>query len=136
MEHYPPLAKKAVIFLNGAKTLYEITNRRIGSWEASYYLLSHALELSIKAVVLKETGEQPSRIHDKEVLAGKYRDECEFTDDEVDTIIKLKLLNNGPGGLRYDNEPLGQFLPSTFKDGEKIVERLLEKFENHANTIV
>ncbi|GEM_PF-6092545 len=129
LEHYPPLARKALIFLNGAKTLNEISNRRVGSWEASYYLLSHALELAIKAIVLKETGKQPSFVHDKKVLAGKYRTECGFSDEEVNTIIELKLLNNGPGGLRYDNEPQSQFLPSTFKNGAKIVEGLLEKFE-------
>ncbi len=129
LELYPSLARKAVIFLNGAKSLDEATSRRVGSWEASYYLLSHALELSIKAVVLKETGKKPSRIHDKEVLAGKYRTECGFSDDEVNMIIKLKLLNNGPGGLRYDNIPQDKFLPSTFHSGVKIVERLLEKFE-------
>ncbi len=130
LEHYPPLARKAVIFLNGAKTLYEIPNRLMGSWEASYYLLSHALELSIKAVVLKETGKRPPFIHDKEILAGKYKAECGFSDEEVNTIIKLKQLNNGLGGLRYDNEPQGQFLPSTFQNGVKIVERLLEKFQS------
>lgn len=129
LEHYPSLARKAVIFLNGAKTLDEVTNRRIGSWEASYYLLSHALELSIKAVVFKETRKQPSWIHDKEVLAGKYRTECGFSDEEINTIVKLKLLNDGPGGLRYDNDPQDKFLPSTFQNGVKIVERLLEKFE-------
>ncbi len=126
LEHYPPLARKAVIFLNGAKTLNEITNSRVGSWEASYYLLSHAFELAIKAVLKKETGQEPLYTHDKELLAGKYG---KFSDEELKTIKELKLLNNGAGGLRYDNEPQTEFLPSTFKNGVKIVERLLEKFE-------
>lgn len=129
LDHYPPLARKALIFLNSAKSAEEIPNRRIGSEEASYYQLSQAVELSIKALVKEETGKTPPRIHDKQELAERYRDICSFTDNEVDTIIKLKQLNNGPGGLRYDNEPIGQFLPSTFQKGVKIVERLLERFE-------
>src|SRR2546430_14614113 len=93
LNHYSPLARKAVIFLNGAKTLNLTPNMFEGSGEVSYYLLSHSLELAIKAVALKETGIQPSRIHDKELLAGKYKEECNFTNEEIDTIIKLKLLN-------------------------------------------
>jgi HEPN domain-containing protein len=130
LEQYPPLARKAAIFLNGAKVLNGITNRQVGFWEVSYYLLSHALELSIKTIALKETGKRPLRIHDKEILAGKYRKECGFSDEEISAIIELKLLNNGSGGLRYDNIPVGHFLPSTFNRGVKIVERLLEKFEH------
>ena len=107
----------------------EPTNKRVGSWEVSFYLLSHAVELAIKAVAFKETGQYAQRIHDKEELAQQYRIECGFTEPEIETIIKLKELNEGPGGLRYDNHPKGQFLPSTFKKGVKIVERLLEEFE-------
>jgi HEPN domain-containing protein len=128
LEHYPPLARKAVIFLKAAINAYEITNRTVGSEEVSYYLLSHAVELSIKAVALKENGEPPLRIHDKQELAEQYRDVCGFSDEEMRTIIQLKKLNDGPGGLRYDNQPIGQFLPSIFKEGGKIVERLLDKF--------
>lgn len=129
LDHYPPLAKKAVIFLNAAKTIDEIINRRVGYWEVSFYLLSHAVELAIKAVVFKETGHYAQRIHDEEKLARKYQNKCGFIEPEIKTIIKLKDLNDGPGGLRYDNHPKGQFLPSTFKKGIKIVERLLDKFE-------
>ena len=73
--------------------------RRDGSEEASYYQLSQAIELSIKALV-KRNWEAPPRIHDKQELAEQYRDIGGFSDSEMDTIIKLKLLNNGPGGLR------------------------------------
>lgn len=128
LEHYPPLARKAVIFLRAAKTANEITNRRVGSEEVSYYLLSHAVELSIKAIAQKDTGRFPMT-HDKQELAEQFKDECGFSQNEIETIIKLKNLNQGPGGLRYDNNPQGHFLPSTFKSGVKIVERLLEKFE-------
>lgn len=129
LEYYPPLVQKAIIFLDSAKTTHEIKNRKIRSEEVTYYDLSQAVELSIKAVVQKQTREKAPRIHDKEKLAKQYRSICGFTDDEMDTIKKLKLLNNGPGGLRYDNKPIGQFVPSLFKKGVKIVERLIEKFE-------
>lgn len=129
LEHYPPLARKAVIFLRAAETTYEVTNRRLGFEEVAYYLLSHAVELSIKAVAQKETGQFPGRTHDKQKLAEQYKNECGFSENEIETIIKLKELNDGPGGLRYDNNPVGQFLPSIFNKGIKIVERLLEKFE-------
>lgn len=129
LNYYPPLARKAIIFLNSAKTTHRIINRKVGLEEASYYELSQAVELSIKALVKKESGKEPPRIHDKQELAKRYRDICGFSDKEISTIIKLKQLNNGPGGLRYDNQPIGQFLPSIFQDGVNIVERLLEKFE-------
>lgn len=131
LDHYSqwPFARKAVIFLKAAKTSNEIINRDVGSWEVSYYLLSHAVELAIKAVAAKETGMSPERTHDKEELALRYMRECHFTDSELTIIRELKGLNNGSGGLRYDNEPQGEFLPSTFSGGIKIVERLLETFE-------
>ena len=129
LEIYPPLARKAVIFLRSAIVLQEVQNREIGSWETSYYLLSHSLELSIKALVHKSTGNYPEKIHDKELLSQKYREICSFTDTDMETIRELKLLNNGPGGLRYDNLPLTEFKPHMFNNGVKIVEKLLEKFE-------
>ena len=131
LEHYEqwPFARKAVIFLQAAKSSNEITNQTVGSWEVSYYLLSHCLELTIKAVAHYKTSQMPTRIHDNVELADKYQKECNFSKGELNTIHQLRELNNGPGGLRYDNEPLGQFLPSTFNDGVKIVERLLENFE-------
>jgi HEPN domain-containing protein len=128
LDQYPPLARKALIFLNAAKSMYKITNRKVGSEEVSYYLLSHAVELSIKAVAYKKTGHFPLRTHDKEELAEQYQIECGFSQREIATIIKLKNLNDGPGGLRYDNQPIGQFLPSTFNEGVSIVERLLKTF--------
>jgi len=131
LEHYPrwPFARKAVIFLRAAKTSNEITNRDAGSEEVAYYLLSHAVELSIKAVAQLKIGQPPVRGHDKEELAERYREECQFTPDEFETIKALKELNNGPGGLRYENQPQREFLPSTFSAGAKIVERLLENFD-------
>jgi HEPN domain-containing protein len=129
LEHYPPLARKAIIFLNAANNANEITNQTDGSEEVSFYLLSHAVELSIKALVLKKTRQTPAYTHDKEELAEKYRDVCGFSEEEITIIRGLKKLNDGPGGLRYDNLPIGQFLPSTFENGVKIVESLLEKFE-------
>jgi|SRR5437660_6036953 len=127
LEYYPQLAKKALIFLRAAQTTYEISNRTVGFEDVSYYLLSHTIELSIKAVAEK-AGRSISWTHDKEELAQQYQQECDFTEEELSTIRELKLLNNGPGGLRYDNTPIGNFLPSTFSDGVKIAERLLEKF--------
>jgi HEPN domain-containing protein len=97
----------------------------MGSWEVSYYLLSHALELSIKAVAQSKTGKEPARIHDKEELADRYRAECQFNERELDIVRRLKELNNGPGGLRYENDAQGKFLPSVFESGVAIIERLL-----------
>lgn len=46
-------------------------------------------------------------------------------------ISELSGLNNGSGGLRYDNPVIGEFLPFTFRDGVLIVERLfVENFQN------
>ena len=131
LEYYEqfPFARKAVIFLRSAKKSNEITNTDVGSWEVSYYLLSHAVELSMKAVARKETGEEPLRLHDKQKLAYKYLDICKFKNHELGVIKRLKNLNNGPGGLRYDNKIKGEFYPFDFRDGVKIVERLLEYFE-------
>lgn len=124
-----PYARKAVIFYNAAKILYEVENRTIGSWEASYYLLSHSIELSIKAVAQFRTRKDPPKIHDKEELAEKYCKECNFTDKEIDTIREVKNLNNGPGGLRYENEIRGEFFPHIFNNGLIVVERLLKILE-------
>ena len=124
-----PFARKAKIFLNAAKTSYEPTNRQVGSWEASYYLLSHAVELAIKAVAQLKTDKEPPKTHDKQELSSLYQVECEFTKCEMETIQKLKELNNGRGGLRYENEVIGDPLPSTFNEGILLCHRLLEYFE-------
>jgi HEPN domain-containing protein len=131
LEHYSqwPFARKAVIFLNAAKTANEITNRTVGSEEVSYYLLSHSVELAIKAVAHLKTGQMPPRTHDKQELAELFKDECDLTEAELSTIRELKELNNGPGGLRYENEPQAEFLPSTFNAGVKVAEKLLENFD-------
>ena len=97
--------------------------------EVDYYLLSHSVELAIKAVAQLKSGLEPEWGHDKVELADRYQDECNFTDSERETITKLRDLNNGPGGLRYDNQPIGSFLPFTFENGTKIIERLLGEFE-------
>jgi len=70
----------------------KIINRSGGSAEASYYQLSQAVELSIKALVKKETGKAPPMIHDKQELAEQYQNICGFSDGEMNTIIKLKQL--------------------------------------------
>jgi len=119
-----PFVRKAIIFLQASKTLDEPTNRSWDNWEASYYLLSHSVELAIKAVAVLKTGDAP-HIHDKQELSEQFKNECSFSDDEMNTIRQLKELNNGPGGLRYDNKVMAEFLPSTFNDGVKIVERLV-----------
>ena len=128
LEHYEqwPFARKAVVFINAAKTLYEPQNRNWDSWEVSYYLISHAIELSIKAVAHLKTGDSPFG-HDKQRLSEKYKDECGFPEDELAVIKQLKLLNNGRGGLRYDNQIKAEFLPSTFNDALAIVERLISE---------
>ena len=131
LDHYSqwPFARKAAIFLDAAKTANEITDRTVGSEEVSYYLLSHSVELGIKAVANLKTGTMPPRIHDKQELAQMYQRECGFNQDDLDVIGKLKELNNGPGGLRYENEPVGEFLPSLFSEGVRISEKLLENFD-------
>lgn len=134
LDSYPPLARKAMIFLKSAVVLNKPNNRGVGLWESSYYLLSHALELSIKSYVLKSTENYSEKTHDIELLSQKYRTVCSFTDNEMDNIRKLRLLNSGSGGLRYNNTIFAEFLPSTFFNGVKIVERLLKKFKNDIYT--
>lgn len=132
LEHYEqwPFARKAIIFLGAAKTANEITNRTVGSHEVAYYLISHAVELSIKAVAQHKTGSPPPFIHDKQELSERFQAECEFGTKELATIKQLKELNSGSGGLRYENEPVGEFLPSTFNESVAIVERLItESFQ-------
>jgi HEPN domain-containing protein len=121
-----PFARKAIIFLNAAKTLYEPQNRSWDSWEVAYYLISHSIELSIKAVAVKETGNAPFG-HDKQELSEQYQKECNFSAEDLENIKQLKLLNNGKGGLRYDNEIQAEFLPSTFLSAVEIVERLISE---------
>lgn len=133
LDHYKqwPFARKTVIFLDAAKTSNEITNRTSGSHEVAYYLLSHSVELAIKAVAQLKTGSLPPTIHDKEELSELFKDQCGFTEEELSTIKELKELNNGKGGLRYDNEVHGEFLPFTFNKGVAIVERLItENFQS------
>lgn len=125
-----PFARKAVIFLNAAKTLYEPQNRSWDNWEVSYYLLSHSIELSIKAVAKLKTGHAPYG-HDKEELSETYKNECGFIKEELEIIKQLKLLNNGPGGLRYDNKIKAEFLPNYFNDAVRIVERLIAENFQH-----
>ena len=132
LDHYKqwPYARKTVIFLKASQTSEEITNRNAGSYEVSYYLLSHSIELAIKAVAQLKTGLPPPRTHDKEELSELFRDECGFSEQELNTIRALKELNSGPGGLRYENIPRGEFLPSTFNEGVELVERLIvENFQ-------
>ncbi len=127
LEHYEkwPFARKAVIFLSAAKSSNEITNRTVGSHEVSFYLLSHAVELIIKAVAQLKTGSPPPFTHDKEELSEMFKVECGFSVEELATIKELRELNNGSGGLRYENEVHGEFLPLTFNHGVTIVERLI-----------
>ena len=130
-EHYGQWThvRKAVAFLSAAKLVDEQENRTVDSWEVSYYLLSHAVELIIKGVAEMKTGERAWG-HDKEELSVKYRKVCTFSDEEMKIIKDLKELNNGQGGLRYENQINGEFLPSTFEGGVKIVERLIvENFQ-------
>ncbi len=77
-----PYARKAVIFLEAAKTLDEIPNRSWDNWEVSYYLISHAIELSIEAVAFNKTGTAPYG-HDKLELSVQFREECGFNDEET-----------------------------------------------------
>jgi len=128
LEHYEkwPFARKTIIFLAAAKSTNEITNRVAGSHEVSYYLLSHAIEIAIKAVAQSKTGLPPPFTDDKEELSEMFKVECDFSEEELATIKELKELNNGAGGLRYDNEVRGEFLPFTFERGTAIVERLVE----------
>ena len=77
-----------------------------------------------------KTGSAP-RGHDKKILAEEFRKECNFSRKEMKTIIDLKELNNGPGGLRYENNIKVKFSPSTFTEGVAIVERLVsENFQS------
>jgi HEPN domain-containing protein len=128
-DHYNqwPFVRKSLAFLEAAKLLDDPQNRSIDSWEVSYYSLSHSVELIIKGVAQLKTGQEPPREHDKQHLSEMFRKECGFSDDEMETIRQLKELNNGPGGLRYDNQAKGDFLPSTFAEGVQIVERLIEE---------
>lgn len=130
--HYDqwPLARRALAYLRGASTVSEARNRTIDFWLVSYYLLSHAIELSIKAVVAKVDGDSP-RGHNISRLARQYRQQCNFSNEELRVIDELSVLNNGPGGLRYDNPVVGEFLPFTFHNGVTIVERLfIENFQD------
>lgn len=131
-QHYDqwPLSRRALAYLKGAKTITEIHNRTIDFWLVSYYLLSHSVELTIKAVVGKVQNTTP-RGHNIKLLSKQYREICHFTDEEMRVIRELGDLNNGPGGLRYDNPVIGEFLPFTFRDGVLIVERLfIENFQS------
>lgn len=127
-QHYDryPYARRALSFLKGAQTTYEPTNRYIDFWVVSYYLLSHSVELSIKAVIKKKL-ELDTRGHNIISLARRYTQECNFSQDELAVINQLANLNSGSGGLRYDNIVEGDFLPFTFRDGVKIIERLFEE---------
>ena len=124
-----PYARRSLLFLQAAKSIYSDDSRAPGSDEVMFYLLSHAIELIIKAIALHKSGSVPPYIHDKQELSEMYREECSFTDKEMEVILRLKELNNGSGGLRYDNQPIGDFSPNIFSDGVLIVERLLNSIK-------
>lgn len=129
------LARKAQLFALTAEKLHEDRDNINDSEEVAYYLISHAIELSIKSIAKRETGNYP-RIHDKIELAERFKNLCNFTQDEILTIQIIKDLNNGVGGLRYDNPPIGEFRPEYFNNAIKVIERLLNTFiddeENHS----
>ncbi len=124
LDHYSqwPFARKAVVFLDAAKTSNVITNRTAGSHGVAYYLLSHSVELIIKAVAQYKTESPPPYIHDKEELSELFKEQCNFSAEEL---VTIKELNDGSGGLRHENEVHGEFLPFTFNKGVAIVERLI-----------
>jgi len=126
---YPPLARKAKIFYDSAKLTNEIVNRTAGSYEVSYYLLSHAIELSIKACVEAFTNQKPSRGHRLLPLVEKYKKVLKLTNTDLAVAYDLDRLNTGRGGLRYPNKYKGDFYPHIFADGLETVEHLLERFE-------
>lgn len=83
------------------------------------------LSLNFSSVVaFKKTGSAPFG-HDKQELTEQFRKKCGFSDEEMEIIRQLKLLNNGKGGLRYDNQIKSEFFPSYFNDAIIIVERLI-----------
>ncbi len=113
----------SVVYLTGAETLYKIENRRIGSWIPAYYLLTHSLELILKAKILAKIANN----HDVQKLAKMFdSSETKLTDDEKKQILELSKLNIGPGGLRYDNKTEGVFSPKIFVIISDLIKKLLK----------
>lgn len=115
--------KWAKLYLDGAETLHEIKNRNPHYWIACFYLLSHSLELALKAYLTLEN----VKGHKLKLLAKKFnkKSNSKITDEEMLKISELVKLNKGQGGLRYDNKIQDNFFPSTFQTISSLIKRLL-----------
>lgn len=115
---------KSVSFLAAAKIVHG-SGSKDKLEDVSFYLLSHAFELGVKAIAAATLpSEKIEYTHDKRDLATKYWEVCSFSHQDIEVASKLRDLNNGSGGLRYPNQVVGAFDPNLFDDGAALIEQL------------
>jgi hypothetical protein len=115
--------KWAKIYLDSAETLHEIENRNPDYWIVCFYLLSHSLELAFKSNLTS----QKVWGHNLKKLAEIYNvsSQNKLSGEEINQVSMLSKLNEGVGGLRYDNKIDDNFLPSTVKTISTLIKRLI-----------
>lgn len=120
------LRERSLAFLRAAERLHEIVNRFVGGWFPTYYLLTHALELGMKARILEQTCQLETGHNLMRLICG-HPDLFDFDEADLTAIKQLMDLNSGPGGLRYPNDIQGDFLPSVFDSCTNITRQLIRE---------
>ena len=115
--------KKSKSFLEAAQALYLKDSARVMQ-EVVFYLLSHSLELAIKAAVFSKSDTMVIRGHRLLPLTQKYRELLELLDLDIALAYDLGNLNKGSGGLRYPNRYEGDFYPHLYDDAVDVIARL------------
>ncbi len=119
----------AQVYFQAASTLYEIQNRKTASYIPAYYLLYHALELTLK-MLIKESGHnspENHRSHSVTNLIREYSQVFHFDTHELQAVHSLEDLNEGKGQLRYPRDILKEFYPSIFSDVANLIQHVFDE---------
>lgn len=135
MKNYHPGVYKqkvslALAFYLAAIELYDPKNRNFKFYIPSYYLMGHAMELLLKGVWEYENDAiWTQRSHRLTKVYSLIKD-LKLSREDERLLEDYDKLNDGRGGLRYDNEPKKEFFPTLFDGEVELFQKVITHIQN------